>query len=231
MAGKLVLLAVSDVSDSLATVLASLPGTLQTTINTTLALAKSGGAAPANQPPGPSGGQAGGARGRGGPAGGNPAGMAGMGGRRGGGLAAPGGGMAGRGGLGPQPGGGLGTQAGSNATGSSGDSALVFNIDAEKLPKASDLKSYLFPSTIAISVTDQEIRFTSRVAFPDIASLVNSLPALGMLPAAKPLLDAAQAPPAGEKPAAAGAATPPAAPPQGKAASPGGGRRGNRLPR
>jgi hypothetical protein len=69
------------------------------------------------------------------------------------------------------------------------------------------------------------------MAFPDIASLVNSLPALGMFPAAKPLLDMAQTPAAGEKPAAAGADTPPAAPPQGKAAAPGGGRRGNRAPR
>jgi hypothetical protein len=216
-AEKMVFLAVNDVSETLPPVLASLPGTLQTRINTSVALAKGkdGPEAGTDRPATPGAG----------PAATSPA---GMGGRRGGGLAAPGG----RGAMaGPRgaPGGGApnqGTPAGSSATGSSGDSAIVFNIDAEKLPKASDLKSYLFPTTFTISVTDHEVRMTSREAFPDLASLINSLPGLGMLPGAKALIDATKTPPAAETqaPAAGPAtATPGAATPK---AAPAGGRRG-----
>ena len=130
-----VLLAVSDVSDSLPGVLASLPGTLQTMINTTLALAnaKAGTEAGASQPTTPgTGGAAPGVGGQG-----RRSGMA----MPGGGMQTQGSGMRTRGG----PGQGAANQttgAGSNTGGRAGDSAIVFNIDAEKLPKASDLKSY-----------------------------------------------------------------------------------------
>ncbi len=230
---NLVLLAVSDVSATLPGVLASLPGTLQTMINTTWALAngKAGtDAAGGNRPttPGPAGFGGGGL----------PPG-AGQG-RRGG-LAMPGGGMAPQG-AGPvrgRPGGGQGapnqaTAAGSNnGGGSTGEPAIVFNVEAEKLPKASDLKSHLFPSTIAISVTDQDIRIVSREAFPDLGSLINALPILGMTPFGKALIDKAKVPAAtptpdasatgGAQGGAAGAGAPPtAAPPTTKATPPGG---------
>ena len=87
---------------------------------------------------------------------------------------APGGGAAAEAAGGPPDGGWPQAIAARARPGSPGESAIVFNIDAEKLPKASDLKSYLFPSTIAISVTDQDIRIVSREAFPDFASLVGA---------------------------------------------------------
>jgi hypothetical protein len=219
---KLVFLAVNDVTETLPPVLASLPGTLQTMINTTLALAKGKNGPDAGSdrtatPP---------------PAGQAPVSPGGPPGRRGGGMAAPGGGAPAPGfgrGRAAQPGGqpNQGAPAGSNATGSSGGTAVVFNIDAEKLPKASDLKSYLFPSSIAIFVTDHEVRLVSREAFPDFASLVKSLPVLGMAPGAQALVDTAKYAAPGETPAAAGAATAkPGAPPAAtsKVAPPG--RRG-----
>lgn len=131
------------------------------------------------------------------------------------------------------------TAAGSNTGGAAGDSAIVFNIDAAKLPKASDLKAFLFPSTVTISVTDRDIRIVSREAFPDLGSLINSLPVVGMTPGGKALVNSAKAPGGGQTPDAAatggaagggGAATPPAAgaaAPTTKATPPGGaGRRG-----
>ena len=72
VASKLVLLSVTDSSETLSSLLASLPGTLQTTINTSIALAKSRAdwrRSPAAAAPGmPSGGgiQAGSPRGMGG---------------------------------------------------------------------------------------------------------------------------------------------------------------------
>ena len=165
-------------------------------------------------------------------------------GRRGG-LALPGGGMQAQGGGGRAqcaPGQGAANQttaAGSNNGGAAGDSAIVFNVDAQKLPKASDLKAYLFPSTVTISVTDQDIRIVTREAFPDLGSLINSLPILGMTPGGKALVNSAKPPGAGQTPDAAatggadggsGAATPPAAgaaAPTTKATPPGGaGRKG-----
>ena len=111
----------------------------------------------------------------------------------------------------------------------------MFNIDAAKLPKASDLKSFLFPSTVTISVTDQDIRIVSREAFPDLGSLINALPVAGMTPGGKALVNSAKAPVAGQTPdaaapggpGAAGAATPPAgaAAPTTKATAPGGAAR------
>ena len=195
-----VLLAVSDVSDTLPGVLASLPGTLQTMLNTTwtLAKAKAGTEAGASQPTTPGG--AGGVQGVGALS------------RRSG-MAMPGGGMQTQGGGGRTRGGltqGAANQttgAGSNTGGAAGDSAIVFNIDAQKLPKASDLKAYLFPSTVTISVTDQDIRIVSREAFPDLGSLINSLPVLGMTAGGKALVNSAKAPdPAATGGAAGGAA-------------------------
>ena len=165
VADNLVLLGVNDVSDTLAALLASLPGTLQTLINTSLALAKAkarqsadrhaerpNASQPASRPA--------------------PAGASGMrpsvARRRDAGAAAA---RAQPGKAGWRKSGGCGCRTARARRASAGDSAIVFNIDAEKLPKASDLKSYLFPSTLTISVTDQDIRIVSREAFPDFASL------------------------------------------------------------
>ncbi len=236
---NLVLLGVNDVTDTLPPLLASLPGTLQTMINTSVALAKAkGGAvagdAAATPPPGTT------SRGSGGPMAGGP------GANRRGGMAAPGAGASkapnsGRGGGPPNVtiagGGGNPNPSGSAA---SGDAAIVFNIDAEKLPKASDLKSYLFPSTFAISVTDQDIRIISRQAFPELASLVNAVPMLGMMPGANAMVDMSklaeggQASPGGPGAAGPGAGVggvPPGGPTTSKAAMPGGRRGGGAAPR
>jgi hypothetical protein len=224
---KLVFLVVSDVSETLPPVLASFPGTLQAVINTTLALAKGkdGAESGSDRPAAPGTGQAAASpgampgRGRGG--------LAAPGGR--GAMAGPSGARGGVGGPAGAPSNSQGTPPGSSAAGSPGDTAIVFNIDAEKLPKASDLKAHLFPSTFTISVTDQEIRMTSREAFPDLGSLVKSLPMLGMLPGAKALIDLTKTPAAGDaQAAAAGAATaqPAAAPAATPKAAPPGGRRG-----
>ncbi len=243
LADNLVLLAVNDVTDTLPPLLASLPGTLQTMINTSVALARAkagaagadtgaaGTAPPAtastSRPPGPP-----------------------LGGGRRGGMAAPGGSTS----IAPssgRPGGGggppnvsmAGNSGNSNASGgSTGEPAIVFNIDAEKLPKASDLKSYLFPSTITISVTDQDIRIVSRQAFPDLASLVSAVPMLGMMPGASAIVDLSKLADASQAPGAAGtgsarpgaggaAAGPGGQPPTSKGAGPGGRRGGGAAPR
>ena len=207
---NLVLLGVSDVSATLPGVLASLPGTLQTMINTTWALATAKDATEQGANRGTAAGASGAPPGGGGP------------GRRGG-LSLPGGGMRAQGGgrapAAPVPGAAnQATAAGGNTGGAGGDSAIVFNVDAEKLPKASDLKSHLFPSTLTISATDQYIRIVSREAFPDLGSLINTLPVLGATPSGKAFVEAAKARAAGPTseagatggtPGGAGASTPP----------------------
>ncbi len=58
---------------------------------------------------------------------------------------------------------------------------FVFNIPVSKLPKAEEIRSRLFPAVFGISADDQEIRLTSRVAFPNVvspSSLLKSIMAL-----------------------------------------------------
>ncbi len=210
--GKLVLLGVTAVSETLPPLLASLPGTLQTMINTSVALAKSRGDASQAEdktaPPGP------------GPAGAR------------GGRSRPGGAVPGVSASMPQnsgrpgaiPGGGMGNATlNASSTGSTPESAIVFNIDAEKLPKSGDLKAYLFPSTLAISVSDQDVRIVSRGAFPDFSSLVNLAPIAGMMPAARSLLDLSKLAGESQGPNAPGA-------PAGAAAQPASGAAGASRP-
>jgi len=201
---KLVALFVDDVTDRLPSLLASFPGTLQTMINTSIALANARAgkvqstAAGMGQPGGPMSGL------------GNP-------GSRGrGGMAAGSGAEAGRGGAGPasagqggggdqrnnqayggprgQGGGGTNfapsvTAPAATAAGSTGDSMVVLSVDADKLPKAADLKAYLFPGTLCFTASDQEIKLVSRGAFPDL-SLPNGLaPITVALPAMQALID------------------------------------------
>jgi hypothetical protein len=218
---KLVLLGVNNVADTLPPLLASLPGTLQTLINTSLTLAKGKGgtngadssAARTAQPPNQPGGET---MARGGRSGGAS-----------GGMMVPGQGR-GRGGppLGGQSGAGGGSA--SSTPGSSGDAALVLNFDAEKLPKSGDLKSYLFPSTVAISVTEEDIQIVSRAAFPDLSALVGALPVAAMMPGVQAMVDLSKLADKSPTNGAAGTGTPqPAATPPGgpaaksKAATPG----------
>jgi hypothetical protein len=168
---NLVLLSVNDVRESLSSLLASLPGTLQTMINTSIALAKAraSGAKP-DAPPGqaepPTGVASREAMMRRGGRGGGPR------------AAMPGG----------RPGFGANNESGSTPSGGTAGSAeesmIVLKVDADKLPKAADLKARIFPSTLAISPAKSEIRFVSRSAFPDLSLLVGAIPAAGMLPGA-----------------------------------------------
>jgi hypothetical protein len=114
---------------------------------------------------------------------------------------------------------------------------IQFKIDADKLPKAEDLKSYLFSSTLSVTVSDQDIRFVSRSAFPNLgspaglASMAILMPALKSLTAGMAQPGQTQAAAPNQPPAAA--TTPPAGPPGGQPggglpAGPGGRRRGGR---
>jgi hypothetical protein len=95
---------------------------------------------------------------------------------------------------------------------------IVIKVDADKLPTAADLKSHMFPSTLSVAVTDQEIRFVNRGAFPDISIPVGMASAGAMMPFLKPMLGGP--PPGSPGPAAdnqtaapaAGAAAPADAP-------------------
>jgi hypothetical protein len=148
---KMVLLAVGDPREVLPQLLASLPATLQTIINVVIA---QGRARPGNNPMGGGMNQPGSRAGMAGP-GGRP-GMAG-GGRTGGrGMR---GGPGGSGGPGAPPP-GDNTNAGSPTEG-----MITLKVDSDKLPNAEAIRSRLFLTTFAISVTDQDIRVTSRQAF------------------------------------------------------------------
>ncbi len=226
---NLVALVVNDVGETLPSLLASLPGTLQTMINSATTVAKMQAAGGNNQ--------AGGAAGRGGQQPGAT--MGGPGGRMG---------MVGRGRMGMAPGGaGAGPagaprgadqgQPGAGSSNSSDPSMVIFQIDADKMPKSADLKPMVFPSAYWIAVTDQEIRFVSRSAFPDISGPISLVPLLFVMPAMQTelakLQAAQQAASAGAvaQPATGPAQAPPAAQPkmQGPGGQPGG-RRG-RPPR
>ena len=64
------------------------------------------------------------------------------------------------GGSGAMPGEGSGAPA----------AAIVLRVDPSKMPTADALKPFLFPGYAALTVNDQEIRFVTREAFPNIAS-------------------------------------------------------------
>ncbi len=201
-----VLLAVSDPRDTVPGILASLPGTLQASINSAIALsaATSGG-----NPPGQPGAA---------PAGGAPAGAgAGM-------FSKPG--MAGRSGYpgaappaSPAPG-------GSQAAGQ--DAMIQLKVDPARLPKAEELKALMFPSTLAIVVDDASIRVVSRESFPNVFTSMGMGAASGAavgqaMQAARAA--AGMAPPPIAPPATAAPASPPAA--NQTPAAGGGGRLGS----
>jgi hypothetical protein len=229
---KLIMLSVSDVSERLSSLLASLPGTLQTMINSSIALAKirASGELATGTPAVPGG------SGPGNQSGNTPAATGSMS-LRGMGPRGPRTGQTGSGG----PGMGssaMGSSAMSNpgsaaakASGGAADSMIVIKVDADKLPKAADLRTNLFPATFAIDVNDQHIRFVSRSAFPDFSGLIGMVPALGMMPPV-PGLDYMPGMPAGTgtpgttAQAAAAPPAPTAAPGAPAAGKPGGGRPG-----
>jgi hypothetical protein len=212
-------LSFSDPSNNLPSVLASLPGKLQSTINTMLVLSSEGSGGDQAAASGPAGGSAGaqaamaGAFGRGGrmnapgatqrrAMGGPPAALLGQGGP----PAA----------FGPRGGnGGAGSENGS-------DGALVLSVEADKLPKADELKQHLFPGTLAINVSDQDVRLTWRTAFPDLGLLIDLAPLAASLPAAHDLherLEKLQSSAASSDASASGGGTSSGQPTQGPAAA------------
>jgi hypothetical protein len=122
-----------------------------------------------------------------------------------------------------------GSPAGPGGNGSAGaanDAMIVIKVDANKLPKAADLRAHLFPSTLSISVADQEIRFISRGAFPDLTMVIGAIPAAGMMPPI-PMLNRTQQAEPGTAPGAAGdTATAPAGGQPGAPSGPQPGGRG-----
>jgi hypothetical protein len=90
---------------------------------------------------------------------------------------------------------------------------VVLNVEADKLPKAEDLKSFLFTGTLCLTVSDQEIRLVSRGAFPDLSLANGVAPIAGALPAVQDFLGRMTAAhqEAPDKPGAAGGAAGPGA--------------------
>ncbi|MGZ3388640.1 MAG: hypothetical protein ACXVCF_03510 [Isosphaeraceae bacterium] len=176
-----IFLVVGDPRETVPSLLASLPGTLQAQINSAIALsaggspgARPGGTGPGQPGAGPGygpGGSAPGAGGPGRPRGGMSFSMPGMSGRPG----FPGGSgsaaMSGRpgspGGSGPP---GAPAPNTSATEGGSQDAMIQLKVDAAKLPKAEELKALMFPSTLAVVVDDTSIRLVSRESFLNVVS-------------------------------------------------------------
>lgn len=229
---RLIALGVNDVRDGLSSVLASWPGTLQATVNTAIALSR-----PRTEPEKATTGGGGGGQqqaGRGASmAGMRPRGIGAAGGLS---RAAPGG--AG----GPAADGERGSSAGANPSGNgsgasgSGADMIQLNVDADKLPKADDLKKLLSASIAFINLSDEEVRFTTRTAFPNFGLPIQVAPLLASTPLGQRIREAlvpAQANPDQASPSS-GSASPGAtgAPPGGQSgsppAAPSGKRRGRR---
>jgi hypothetical protein len=212
----MVVLGVSDPREMMPALLASLPGTLQTMINTAITVARAraanpqqGGANPPGAGPGLDG----------------PGMMA----SRGGSSAGPGMPPRMRSGGGGGPGSGFGGAAapggpgtdGNNAPAIPADAMVELKVDSDKLPKADDLRSRYFLSTLAVTVNDQDIRIVTREAFLSQYDLVGlgGFTAL-LLPAVQAARDAALRAQAANEQAAGGQA-PAAGPGEAGAAGPG----------
>jgi hypothetical protein len=184
---KLIVLGLADPRDQLAPFLASMPGTLQTMINTAVTVAR-------NRVTGASSVAGGGAN----PAGGPPPGFGGGSGRMamggaarrfakremgpddadGGGQGGPpararGGFSGGASGFSGAPGGESGAQGpgGAASPGSAADAMIELKVDSDKLPKADDLRARMFLTSLAVTVSDQDIRLITREAFPNLFNL------------------------------------------------------------
>ncbi|SIO65600.1 hypothetical protein SAMN05444166_7755 [Singulisphaera sp. GP187] len=163
--GSLIYLHLEDPRDHLPKMLASLPGELQKRINQTIVL---------NQPKPVAG--AGGAGGPGGP-GGTAAPLNSAPGPGGGPGPGPGAGpgsipppaAASSGAPGAMPGGpGAPGAPGADGVAKTAGTPFVLRIDPAKLPSDTALKALMFPASSAVTVDDQEVRFISRAAFPNL---------------------------------------------------------------
>jgi hypothetical protein len=201
---ELIVLSANDPRTKLPEILASLPAALQRGVNSAIAATQAreaaaapGGAPPGAAPPGAPGG-ASVPPAPGGPRGPRMQRDLGM-------PVAPGApGAPGPGGQ-PQPGGPGGPP------GAATSPMIQFNIPADKLPKADEIRARLFPGSFAVSADDQEIRFISRTAFPNVispstvAGIAVALPAIRQVQAARsgaPAAPPAEAKAATTKPAA-----------------------------
>ncbi len=231
---RLIALGVTDVRDSLSSVLASWPGSLQAMINTSIALSR-----PRKESDQPAGGQQPGrggmmamGRGRGARAGGSPLARAAI----GGGGVSPvdesGGATPAAGRFANAPGSSGPTGPGTSESG--GDDMIQLKVDADKLPKADELKKLISPSVAFINLSDAEVRITSRTAFPNLALPINLAPLLASTPLAQRIREAIvpaqtstdQTSGGGPGAAAAPPGGQPAAPPAGPPGRRRGGRRG-----
>jgi len=191
---SLILLSVSDPRETTPELLATLPGKLQTAINTAIAQAKANAAAATNAAggtPGAPGAMGPGSRSfpppsmrppgsPGGPVGAPPAmrppGSPGVPGGAPPSMRPPGS----PGGPG-QPGpGGPGGKAGAEGNGEL--EFIEIEVDAAKLPPADDLRAFLFPATFAVVSNDQGVEFVSRVAFPNLVAPASSMGMAYMMP-------------------------------------------------
>ena len=69
--------------------------------------------------------------------------------------------------------------------GSNAPSMIQIKVDPAKLPRADDLKALMSPSTVAVVADDETIQFVTRDAFPDLsvaAAMTGVAPALLMKP-------------------------------------------------
>ena len=213
---NLVMVTVDDPRETLPALLASLPGKAQA-----LANRKKGPAGPADEPGAAPGGvgatdPAAGPRARGGAGGARGKEGLTIAGEQGAGPGAAPGAPAGNSGY-PQSTPGPGQPAPADGAGAPGG-AVIFTVDASKMPKADEIKALLFPSTYSISIEDQGIRILSRESFPNIAPMF-SIPALRNLPG---MGGPPPGTPGGPPPPGAGAA--PGASPGGGATGPSGSR-------
>jgi hypothetical protein len=249
------LLAVGDPRETVPAVLASLPGTLQTMINTMIAMSagQAGPAAPGTnplgfnppgtmQPPGSGGaggfpavsGPAGRGGRRGGEEGGRPqTGQGGFPGAPGAGAMAGYPGMSGRGGFPGAP----GAPGGPGSGAANQEDMIQLKVDPAKLPKAEELKALMYPGTFSVVVDEQSIRFVNRESFPNVVngSALGGVAAALLMPAVQAArakarermaANAAAAAALGASPPGPPGQTPPAAGQPPAAAAPGAATKG-----
>ncbi len=155
---KVVLMGVNDPKEVMPELLATLPMTLQSIINSVIITrARANAQASEGDPQQPAGGPQSGMPRRGGRGSGSMP------------MAMPG-----------QPGPGANSGGGSDAP---AELNVEFKVDSEKLPKADALRSRYFLGTMTVSVDDQEVRFATRQAFLSVYDLLFSAGAVaGILP-------------------------------------------------
>jgi hypothetical protein len=118
-------------------------------------------------------------------------------------------------------GGGPGAAEGAGGEGDAAAAMLTFNIDPDKLPKADDLRSKLFPGAMALAADDQEIKVVTRAAFPSVVAPASAMGMAVLMPAIQSARTAAAAA-AARNAGAAGAPAAPGAPPPAAPAAPAG---------